>query len=79
MKNQGQVAAPSSSDKLLRWTETLREELVRAAVGTEPSHDLVETIHAHAEGNPFFLTEVIRLFSEQGGFKGEGQSLGIPE
>ena len=30
------------------------------------SRELAETIYAHSEGNPFFLTEFIRLLAERG-------------
>ena len=32
--------------------------------GAEPSPQLVQTICEHTEGNPFFMTEVIRLLTE---------------
>ena len=40
---------------------------IESAAGIQPSPRLVEAIYAHTEGNPFFMTEVIRLFSEGGG------------
>ncbi len=42
------------------------QRFVESAAGVEPSRTLVETIYTHTEGNPFFLTEVVRLLSEQG-------------
>ena len=39
---------------------------IEAVTDVRPPSELVETIYAHTEGNPFFLTEVIRLLREQG-------------
>ena len=58
-------------------------QFIEAAVGTRPSQELVDTIYGHTEGNPFFLTEVVRLLSEQNRLTTEGtqgfQSISIPE
>ncbi len=59
------------------------QRFVESVASVEPSQTLVETIYAHTEGNPFFLSEVLRLLSEQGDLtSGEiGRSTGfmIPE
>src|SRR5918999_825225 len=39
---------------------------IESAAGIQPSPRLVEAIYAHTEGNPFFMTEIIRLLSEGG-------------
>jgi DNA-binding CsgD family transcriptional regulator len=56
---------------------------IEAAAGIQPSSGLVEAIYAHTEGNPFFMAEVIRLFSEGGGLVWEEtsgrQGIRIPE
>jgi tetratricopeptide (TPR) repeat protein len=56
---------------------------IEAAVGVLPSQGLAETIYAHTEGNPFFMTEVIRFLQEQGELSGESirgyQGFRIPE
>jgi predicted ATPase len=56
---------------------------IEAAAGIQPSSGLVEAIYAHTEGNPFFMVEVIRLFSEGGGLVWEEtsgrQGIRIPE
>jgi DNA-binding CsgD family transcriptional regulator len=56
---------------------------IEAAAGIQPSSELVEAIYAHTEGNPFFLAEVIRLLSEDGGLAwgetAERPGLRIPE
>ena len=58
-------------------------QFIEAATGAQPSQELTDTIYAHTEGNPFFMTEVIRLLSESGELTGGGSAtpdgLGIPE
>ena len=39
---------------------------IQATVGQSPPRELVDRIHAHTEGNPFFMTEVLRLLSDRG-------------
>lgn len=46
---------------------------VRAAGGENASIELINAIHAHTEGNPFFMTEVVRLLRERGELSGNGQ------
>ncbi len=48
----------------LSLEETRR--IVNEVAGALPSPSIVEAIHAHTEGNPFFLAEVIRLLWERG-------------
>ncbi|MFQ6029082.1 MAG: AAA family ATPase [Dehalococcoidia bacterium] len=59
------------------------ERFVAAIAGIEPSRRLVETIYAQTDGNPFFMSEVLRLLSEQGELTAEGcdgpQGIRIPE
>ena len=55
----------------------------RATGAEDVSPKLVEAIYAHTEGNPLFMSEVIRLLGEQGGLKGFGGvdapvALGLP-
>ncbi len=38
---------------------------IEATTGVQPHPRLAETIYAHTEGNPFFMTEVVQLLSEQ--------------
>ena len=48
--------------------------------GQDPDADLVQSLHAHTEGNPFFLAEVIRLMASQGGTGEDGAgALGLPQ
>ena len=53
----------------------------KAEAEQEPDADLVQSLHAHTEGNPFFLAEVIRLPESQGGSgaSGLGGELGLPQ
>src|ERR671915_91426 len=41
-------------------------QFIEMTAGIRPSPQLVETIYAHTEGNPFFLKEMTRLLSERG-------------
>ena len=49
------------------------ESFIRAAAGVTPSPGLVATIHTQTEGNPFFMTEVVRLLGDRGELSGDGQ------
>ena len=40
--------------------------ILEGSTGIEPAPGLVETLYSNTEGNPFFMTEVIRLLSESG-------------
>ncbi|MCH7712907.1 MAG: AAA family ATPase, partial [Chloroflexi bacterium] len=56
---------------------------IEGTVGIEPAKELVEALYSHTEGNPFFMTEVIRLLSESQGLSAEpistSDGLRIPE
>ena len=57
---------------------------LRAASGSEASQELADAIYAHTEGNPFFMSEVIRLLVERGELEevsatGGPVTLGIPQ
>ena len=41
-------------------------QFIELAAGFEPPSDLVKAVHAMAEGNPLFLTEVVRLLVDSG-------------
>jgi len=61
--------------------ETTRQ-FIQAASGIEPQQGLVDTIYAHTEGNPFFMSEVVQLLSERGELTAgplESEGLKIPE
>ena len=54
-------------------------QLLRTTLGVSPSADLVEAIHRRTEGNPLFVSEVIRVL-QRGGQEGDPESnAGIPE
>ncbi|MFQ6027163.1 MAG: protein kinase, partial [Dehalococcoidia bacterium] len=59
------------------------EHLIQMTGGIKPSPRLVETIYTRTEGNPFFMTEVVRLLSERGALTSEEisqtQATQIPE
>ena len=61
--------------------ETAR--FIEANAGIEPTTGLAEVLYSHTEGNPFFMTETIRLLSESGelsaGHTGTPQGLKIPD
>jgi len=42
-------------------------EVVKAVMGGDPSPDLLSAVHSRTAGNPFFATEVARLYSLRGG------------
>ncbi|MEE8465937.1 MAG: hypothetical protein V3S68_05615, partial [Dehalococcoidia bacterium] len=57
---------------------------VAGETGVSPSPRLVTLIHAHTEGNPFFLAEVVRLLAERGDLAsdsklGDTDQLSIPQ
>ena len=55
-------------------------EYIRTAAGMEPSTDLVRRIHVETEGNPFFLSEIVKLMAEEGAFSSASLSdIRIPE
>ncbi|MCI0860280.1 MAG: DUF2791 family P-loop domain-containing protein, partial [Chloroflexi bacterium] len=56
---------------------------IEATTGVQLSQELTDILYAHTEGNPFFMTEVIRLLSESGELTAEHigthEGLRIPE
>ena len=40
-------------------------QLIKAISGAEPSEELAQAIFGHTEGNPFFMTGIIRLLAER--------------
>jgi DNA-binding CsgD family transcriptional regulator/tetratricopeptide (TPR) repeat protein len=55
------------------------EPFIQAITGIRPGQGLAGTIHERTRGNPFFMTEVVRLLSDQGGLTGQeaGGPLGV--
>ncbi len=58
-------------------------QFIEATTGVQLSHELTGALYSHTEGNPFFMTEVIRLLSESGELSGDHigapQGLKLPE
>jgi len=58
-------------------------QLVEAAAGIRPGPPVVDTVYAHTDGNPYFMTELVRLLVSQGELEGAGargsDGLRIPE
>jgi DNA-binding SARP family transcriptional activator len=58
---------------------------IETACGTSPPAELVDAVHRQTEGNPFFVTETVRLLSQEGELSPErletheGWSIRIPE
>ena len=65
----------------LNRDETAR--LIEGIGAVPPSQSLVETVYAHTEGNPYFMTEVVRLLAQEEELgeeeTGGTQGLRIPE
>ena len=51
--------------------------MIRDISGAEPSPELVQAIYSHTEGNPFFMTEIIRLLVERRLTTGEPGEVGL--
>jgi DNA-binding CsgD family transcriptional regulator len=54
---------------------------VALSAGVEPPAELVAVVHRQTDGNPFFVTEVVRLLASQGRLDPAGMrgSMGLPE
>ena len=52
-------------------------EFINLTTGVQLPQNLNDTLFAHTEGNPFFMTEIIRLLSESGELTAE--HIGTPE
>ena len=53
-------------------------QLLQADSGFVASQELVDAVYAHTEGNPFFISEVIRLLREEGATFDAADKLPIP-
>jgi DNA-binding SARP family transcriptional activator len=53
-------------------------EYIQVTTGREPEPRVVEAIHTETEGNPLFVTEVVRLLSAEEGIDDEAARLRIP-
>ena len=58
-------------------------QLVETAAGIRPEPPVVDTVYTHTDGNPYFMTELVRLLVSQGELEAAGsrgsQGLRIPE
>ena len=74
---------PTLQRKLLRGLSNEDTGLfIEMSAGIKPRQRLVDTVFAHTEGNPFFITEVVRLLAERGELKAGASgdpSISIPE
>ena len=52
-------------EQLLGLSQEETSRFIDVSSGQSPAPDLVETIHSRTEGNPFFITEVVRLLAER--------------
>jgi tetratricopeptide (TPR) repeat protein len=50
-----------------------------ATIGREPRADLVSRIHEETEGNPFFLSEVVNLLTEEGTLDDSVSDIALPD
>jgi DNA-binding CsgD family transcriptional regulator len=62
---------------LLGMSQEETSQFIEMTAGIRPFPQLVETIHVHTEGNPFFLKEMTRLLSERGELR--AAEIGGPE
>jgi class 3 adenylate cyclase len=46
------------------------ERFIEMTAGVEPPRGLAEAVHEQTEGNPFFITEVVRLMVSEGSLEG---------
>jgi len=55
-------------------------DYIRSTTGVEPSRALVDRVYEETEGNPFFLSEVVNLMTEEGKLASDSVSdIAIPE
>lgn len=54
-------------------------ELIQSTTKLRPAPPLMETIHRRTEGNPLFVSEVVRILDVETLVGGRGSTAGIPE
>jgi class 3 adenylate cyclase/tetratricopeptide (TPR) repeat protein len=53
---------------------------IAGVTGTDPAVDLVSAVHGRTEGNPYFVSELVRLLSTEHRLEAGGlQDVGVPE
>ncbi len=53
--------------------------MIQATSGAQPNQEFVELVHSRTEGNPLFISEVVRMLEQEGGVAQERSDLRIPE
>jgi tetratricopeptide (TPR) repeat protein len=51
--------------------------MMEQTIGARPSGGVIAAVHRETEGNPLFVTEVVRLLSAEGGLEGAGDAAAI--
>ncbi len=54
-------------------------DYVRRASGNQPSRELLARIHDETEGNPFFMSEIVNLMTQEGTLNSSVSGVRIPE
>ena len=60
--------------RLQGFTQQDVERFIQLTSGVPPPVALVEAVHEHTEGNPFFVNEVVNLLVQEGQIQTRGQS-----
>jgi eukaryotic-like serine/threonine-protein kinase len=58
------------------------ERFIERTAGIEPAPGLAEAVHEQTEGNPFFITEIVRLMASEGSLENPvsgGWALAVPQ
>ena len=70
-------------ETLRRFSTEETGSLIEATVGVAPTPELILQVQQHTEGNPLFVSEVVRLLEEKGHLAsaegGEAEDLAVPE
>jgi predicted ATPase len=66
-------------ETLRRFNAEETGSLIEATGGLQPTEGLIQKIQAHTEGNPMFVSEVVRLLDERGELGSAEAGLAVPE
>lgn len=66
----GELARESQCAVLRGLTEEAIAHFIEATTGIAPATSLVTVVHAKTEGNPFFVSELVRLLDAEGRLQG---------
>ncbi|HIM79506.1 MAG TPA: hypothetical protein EYM54_05340, partial [Dehalococcoidia bacterium] len=78
LNREGQLQRVSLSGH----TQSDVARLIEVTAGVSPPEDFVEAVHTQTEGNPLFITEVVRLLMQEGdltAYSGATWTVRIPE